>query len=273
MRKAAALAVLTVLTGCQPRAPLPERRGVASIDFCADQMVLGLLPKDRIRAVSFEADSDTSFSVPRAHGIPRLRPQLEDIAALRPAVVVRSYGGGARLDRQLEAMGIDVVQLGYPATLGAARGDVLRVGSELGAEAKARALVAGFDAKLAAARSAIGEAPTALYVTPGDITTGPGSLVAEVIDAAGFQPYRQQPGWGSLPLEAIVRRTPDVLFRAFFDSPRYQQDYWTASRHPVVERASRATVDVEVPGAWLACGNWLTGDAVAALARAKGQRR
>src|SRR3546814_7786971 len=79
MRIAAALAMLAVLTGCQPRAPLPALRGVASIDFCADQMLLGLVPKDRIRAVSFEADSDTSFAVPRAHGIERLRPQLEDI--------------------------------------------------------------------------------------------------------------------------------------------------------------------------------------------------
>src|SRR3546814_18812010 len=69
-------------------------------------MVLGLLPKEKIRAVSFEADSDTSFAVPRALGIERLRPQLEDIVAARPAVVVRSYGGDARLDGQLNAMGI-----------------------------------------------------------------------------------------------------------------------------------------------------------------------
>src|SRR3546814_20703329 len=63
-------------------------------------------------AGSFEADSDTSFAVPRALGIERLRPQLEDIVAARPAVVVRSYGGDARLDGQLNAMGIRVVRLG-----------------------------------------------------------------------------------------------------------------------------------------------------------------
>src|SRR3546814_8176565 len=79
-----------------------------SSDVCSSdlQMVLGLLPKEKIRAVSFEADSDTSFAVPRALGIERLRPQLEDIVAARPAVVVRSYGGDARLDGQLNAMGI-----------------------------------------------------------------------------------------------------------------------------------------------------------------------
>lgn len=268
MQRVAALAVLAVLAGCQSRAPLPAPHGAASIDFCADQMVLGLLPRHRIRAVSFEADSDTSFAAPRAAGLVRLRPQLEDIARLRPAVVVRSYGGDARLDRQLAAMGIKVVQLGFPASLAEARADMLRVGRELGAEREARARATGFERELAAARRTPAKG-TALYVTPGDVTTGPGSLVAEVIEAAGYTPYRTAPGWGSLPVEDMVRRPPDAVFRAFFDSPRYQQDHWTSSRHPVVARATQGAREAEVPGAWLACGNWLMGHAVTELAKAK----
>lgn len=273
MRAAAAFAMLVVLTGCQQRAPLPERQGVASIDYCADQMALGLLPKDQIRAVSFEADSDTSFSAPRAKGLRRLRPQLEDIVALRPAVVVRSYGGGPKLDRQLEAVGIRVVQLGYAGTLAEVRADVMRVGGELGADRQAARLIAGLDAELAAAQRQPVHGGTALYVTPGDVTTGPGSLVAEAMGAAGYTPYRETPGWGSLPLEQMVRRPPDVVFRAFFDSARYRQDYWTSSRHPVVAGAARKAIDVEVPGAWVSCGNWLIGHAVARLAAAKGKTK
>lgn len=273
MPKAAALAMLAALTGCQPHAPLPERHGVASIDFCADQMVLGLMPRDQIRAVSVEVDSDASFSAPRAKGIVRLRPQLEDIARLRPAVVVRSYGGGARLDRQLKAMGIRVVQLGFPDTLDAVSSDMLRVGAELDAETRAEALNAGFMAQRAAAKWPAPGTKTALYVTPGDVTTGPGSLVAEVISAAGYAPYRQKPGWGSLPLEAMVRQPPNLVFRAFFDSARYRQDHWTSSRHPAVARALHGAQDVTVPGAWIACGNWLTGQAIAALAARRGEPR
>lgn len=269
MQRAAALAMLAVLAGCGQRAPLPERRGVASIDFCADQMILGLLAREEVRAVSVEADSDVGFAAPRAHGLPRLRPQIEDIIALRPAMVVRSYRGDAQFDRQLRAMGIKVVQLGYAGTLADVRADVLRVGSELGADAQARALIGGFDAELAATGKPPSPTQTALYLTPGDVTTGPGSLVAEVIDAAGFSPYRKTPGWGSLPLEAMVRQPPDVVFRAFFDSSRYRQDRWSSARHPVVAQASRSATDVEVPGSWLACGNWLTGHAVAKLAEAR----
>lgn len=274
MRMAAALAMLAILAGCQPRAPLPERRGVASIDYCADQMVLGLLPREQIRAVSFEADSDASFSAPRAKGIARIRPQLEDIARLRPAVVVRSYGGAARLDRQLEKMGIRVVQLGFPNNFAETRADLLRVGTELGAVRRAQRLASDLEQQLAAAQhSAPANTPSVLYVTPGDVTTGPGSMVAEIVAAAGYTTYRKQPGWGTLPLEALVRRPPDVVMRAFFDSPRYRQDHWTASRHPVVERATQSVKDVEVPGAWISCGNWLAGRAVHALAAAEREQR
>ncbi len=268
MRGAAALVILPLIAGCQPRSASPPLDGVVSIDFCADQMALGLLPKGRIKAVSFEADSDASFSAPRATGIARIRPQLEDIVRLHPAVVVRSYGGGARLDRQLEAIGIRVVQLGFPNTLAEVRADMLRVGNALAASDKAKERIAAFDAQIENARGARPKvpAPSALYVTPGDVTTGPGSLVAEVMRAAGTHPYRRMPGWGSLPLEEMVRRPPDMVFRAFFDSTRYRQDHWAASRHPITMMATQKARQVEVPGSWLACGNWLTGNAVDALA-------
>ena len=273
MRAGAALAMLAALSACQPRAPLPARHGIVSIDYCADQMLLGLVPRERIRAISFEAASDSAFAAPRAAGLPRLRPQLEDIAMLRPAVVVRSYGGSAKLDRQLEAMGIKVVQLGYAGTLADVRSQMLRAGAALGAGPRAAALVKAFDTEVAAAHQGGGHAGTALYITPGAVTTGPGSLVAEVMEAAGFTPYRTRPGWGSLPIEEMVRRPPDLVFRAFFDSARYRQDYWTASRHPVVAEATRHARDVEVPGGWLSCGNWLTGHAVKALADARKDMR
>lgn len=263
MRLTIAIAVV-LASGCTHAPASMQRDGVVSVDYCADQMVLGLLPRAKIKAVSVEAASDQSFAGPRAAGIARVRPQLESILALRPAVVVRSYGGAPQLDRQLARLGIRVVQLGYAGTLADGRAEVERIGSELDADAKAKQLLARFDRQLANRPPELSGAK-ALYITPGDVTTGPGSFVADVMAAAGFQPYRTKAGWGSLPLEDMVRRPPDVVFRAFFDSQRYQQDFWAASRHPVAVRAAQQAVDIEVPGAWLACGNWLAGDAVAKL--------
>lgn len=245
-------------------------RGIASIDLCADQMVLGLVERGRIIGVSTEAASDAGYAAPLSRTLPRLRPVLEDIVARRPAVVVRSYGGSVGLDRQLERSGIRVVQLGYPSTLAQVRSEVLRVGTALDAEAAARRQVADFDRRLAAARAAQGGSPRrALYMTPGNVTTGPGSLIAAIMAAGGYRSYRTAPGWGSLPLEELVRRPPDLIVRGFFDSPASRQDHWSAAMHPAMRRSFGQAAVVEVPGAELACGNWLAAHAVSRIAAAQ----
>lgn len=277
MRGAATLIGALTLAGCSqavPRPAPPPLNGVVSLDYCADQMVLGLVPRGQIRALSPEVDSDASFAAPRAVGLPRLRPTLEEIAVVRPRFAVRMYGGAPGIDRQLAALGITVVQLQPANRLAEVPAELARVGAALDASAQAADRIAAFDAALAKGRATIAaNPPTLLYTTPGDVTTGNDGFVGDLIRAAGFQSVRQTSGWGSLPLEAMVRRPPDAVLRAFFDSPRYQQDRWSSSVHPRLIQLTRTVPTLTVPGSAIACGNWLAGDAVTALARLRQQLR
>lgn len=277
MRAAGAILASLALAGCGTALPRPAAAplsGVVSLDYCADQMVLGLVPRHDIRAVSPEVDSDASFAAPRALGLPRLRPTLEEIAAVRPRYAVRLYGGSPGIDRQLAALGIKVVQLQPANTLAEIPAELARVGAEIGAAPQAAARIAAFNVALAKGRSpATANAPTLLYTTPGDVTTGDDGFVGDLIRTAGFQSVRRASGWGSLPLEAMVRRPPDAVLRAFYDSPRYQQDRWSSSAHPHLRRLTRAVPTRTVPGSALACGNWLAGDAVTALAQLRNSLR
>jgi iron complex transport system substrate-binding protein len=270
MARAAAVLGAAALAGCSsalPAAAPPPLHGAISLDYCADQMVLGLLPKAQVRAVSPEADTDVGFSAPRAVGIPRLRPALEEIAALRPRYVVRSYGGAPGIDRQLSALGITVVQLGYVSRLDDVPAELRRVGGELNASPRAASLADTFSATVARARSASSAPPpTLLYITPGDVTTGRDSFVGDLITGAGFQSVRTAPGWGSLPLEDMVRRPPDATLRAFFDNNRHRQDRWSSSLHPRLRQLTAKVPSVAVRGSALACANWLAGDALRQLA-------
>jgi iron complex transport system substrate-binding protein len=278
MRTAALLAF--VLSACSVgAAPLPastEQAGVISLDYCADQMVLGLLPRERIVAVSPEADSDSSFSAPRAKGLPRVRPSVEAVMQLRPRFAVRLYGGAPGIDRQLSALGVRVIQLEPAFTLGAVPGELTRVGRLLDADAQAHRIAARFRRDLAqhaAPTSAAQPRPTLLYMTPGDVTTGPDGFVGEIIRYAGFRSVRRENGWGSLPLETLVREPPDAVLRAFFDSPRYRQDRWSSSAHPRLKAAIADVPTATVPGGSLGCGNWLAGAAVRELASLRRQVR
>ena len=271
MRGGAAIPVMLALAGCGTALPRPAPaplHGVVSLDYCADQMVLGLVPRARIRAVSPEADSDAVFSVPRARGIARLRPSLEEIAALRPRIAVRMYGGTPGIDRRLTALGIIVIQLQPANSLADVPRELARVGAALDAAPQAAAYSVRFTAALAEARNAaMGTRPSLLYVTPGDVTTGGDGFVGDLIHTAGFRSVRSAAGWGSLPIEAMVRRRPDAVLRAFFDSPRYQQDHWSSSAHPLLRHLTTGVPTATVPGSALGCGNWLSGDALAALTR------
>lgn len=271
MRGGAAIVLGLALAGCGTALPRPAPaplHGVVSLDYCADQMVLGLVPRAQIRAVSPEVDSDAAFSVPRAVGIPRLRPTLEEIASLRPRYAVRMYGGAAGIDRQLAALGVTVVQLKPANLLEDVPAELARVGASLGAAPQAATLISAFTAKLAQARGNVSaDRPTLLYTTPGDVTTGNDGFVGDVIQTAGFRSVRAASGWGSLPLEAMVRRPPDAVLRAFYDSPRYQQDRWSSSAHPRLRALTTGVPTTTVPGSALACGNWLAGDALFGLAR------
>ena len=271
MQRAAAISSALALAGCSTALPAPApapQHGVVSLDYCADQMVIGLVPKENIRAVSPEADTDAAFAAPRALGIPRVRPSLEEIAALRPRYAVRSYGGSPGIDRQLRALGITVVQLGAISRLDEVPAELRRVGTELRAYPRAKLLADRFSSAVANSRQRGGRArPTLLYMTPGDVTTGRDSFVGDLITAAGFQSVRAAPGWGSIPLEAMVRRPPDAVLRAFFDNARHRQDRWSSSLHPRLQQVAAAVPAIDVPGSSLACGNWLAGDALHRLAQ------
>ncbi|PAX06726.1 ABC transporter substrate-binding protein [Sphingomonas lenta] len=263
-----ALAALLALAGCAPAAPPAPApvspRRIVSLDYCADQYVLKLAPRDRILAVSRDAVRPTSYMRAAAAGLRRVAPRAEDVLVLKPDLVVRSYGGGPGAAEFFARAGIPVLQLPYAEDLPGIRAATVDVAAELGVPARGRALAAEMDARLAGLpRRDRSEA--ALYMTPGGVTAGPGTLVAELLAAAGLRNFQREPGWRDLPLERLAYERPDlVAFASFKDVG--DAEPWSAARHPI----ARAQLDgpvVGLEGAWTACGGWFLLDAVEALAR------
>jgi iron complex transport system substrate-binding protein len=268
-----------LLAACRPVEVPPAPAGaerpqrIVSLDYCADQYLLKLADREQILALSPEAVKGYSYMRDSAAALPAVRPVAEDVLMLKPDLVLRSYGGGADAAAFFERAGVPVLQMGWVSSIdgdgkGSITGLIHQLADGLGQSQRGHALVAQLRARMAAL-NADSRAATALYMTPGGVTTGPGSLLHEMLTAAGLTNFQSEPGWHPLPLERLAYEQPDLLAVAFFESLANQMFAWSAARHPVVRDQLEEPGVVPLQGAWTACGGWFLLDAVEALAAGK----
>ncbi len=247
-------------------APAHPPRRIVSLDYCADQYVLGLADRDRILALSPDAREPFSYLRHDAEGLPTVRQRMEDVLALQPDLVVRSYGGGPRTTLFLQQAGVPVLALGFMQDIDAVRATVRRAAATFGVPERGESLVAEMDARLegarAAARSVDGDI---LYLSPAGVSAGPGTFVHELIETAGFDNFQRQPGWRSLPLERLAYEKPSRYAVGLFEQKRSHFDAWTPFRHPVATRRVAEGPMTPIDGATVVCGGWYLVDAVEAL--------
>ena len=259
---AAVLAGWTAAGAAQAR---PLR--VMSLDQCADQYVLALVPEAEL-ALSPRADDPDSFLRERARGRRQVRPTLEAAIAFRPDVVVRYWGGEPRLLRRLEASGARIATIDDAADFDGVRTDVRKVAGVLGAEARGERLIARMDARLARAAPPDGRGRgPAQYLTAGGFTAGKGTLVDAILRAAGFTNAATTPGFAAISVERIALFPPVRFVLGFFEQSR--GDWRGPGRHPVVRRAAAGRVAARLPAATLTCPGWFAADAAALLGGAE----
>ncbi len=241
-----------------------EARRVVSLDYCADQYVLKLVDREHIAAVSMDADRDFSYMRDAADGLLQVRPSAENVLAMRPDLVVRSYGGGPNAAAFYRSLGLPVLQIAYTSSIEEVKQEILRVGEALDARADAAAIVIDMDTRLLKAAMAR-SSRSILYVTPGGVTSGPGSLVHELIEAAGLANFQTERGWQPLPLEKLSLQQPELLATAFYNSATNHRNFWSAARHPIIKDQLSQAHSITLDSATTACGGWFLVDAVEKL--------
>lgn len=236
---------------------------VMALDQCADQYVLALRP-DAELALSPRADDPDAWMREEARGRRQVRPTLEAAIAFRPDIVVRYWGGEPRLLARLEADGVRVVTIEDATDFNGVRADIRAVAQELGAVERGEALIVGMDGRLREAGEGVPAGTrSALYLTAGGFTSGPGTLMDAILAGAGFTNAATGSGFAPISVERIALFPPVRFVLGFFD--RTRADWRGAGRHPVVARAARGRVAASLPAAALTCPAWFAADAAALL--------
>ena len=238
---------------------------VASLDVCADQYVLKLLERERILAVSPDATASFSYMRDAARGLRVVRPVAEDVLVLKPDLVVRAYGGGPNATAFFERAGVPVLTIGWATDIPGVFDIIESTAAGLAERERGARLVAEMRERLERLQSNAADR-SVLYMTPSGVTTGPDSLVHEMLVAARLENFQTQPGWQPIPLERLAYESPDLVAAAFFDTHTNHPNGWSPMRHPVARAELSDRPVVSLRGAWTACSGWFLMDAVEALA-------
>ena len=266
----AALFVLSSASSASsaPSASNPLR--VASLNLAADEVLVDLLPPERLVAVtSFSDDASMSNVAGRVpKGAARFpRADVERLIALAPDLVVISQYTDADVQRQLERAGLRLHRMQGLETLAGFREAVLGLGRAVGAEAGAGQLVERYDRTLAevARRLRGAPRPRVLYWA-NPMTAGADTAIGTLIECAGAVNVGREIGVAGIAPAGAERAfvaDPDVVLLGRWPGVR---DALLA--HPLLSqlRAVRAGRVVELDTARLVALNHYAADACWTLA-------
>jgi iron complex transport system substrate-binding protein len=199
-------------------APVAPPRRVASLNLTADEVLVDILPVERLVAVTAAADeagmSNIVGRVPRS--VARFpRADLERLLALRPDLVVVSDYTDADFLKALERSGLRFHRMTGLDSVAGFRRAIVDLGRAVGAEGAADRLARAFAARLAELerRLAGAERPRVLYWSS-PFTAGEDTAIGALIACGGARNAARELGISGLaPLgaERAFVSDPDIV--------------------------------------------------------------
>ena len=226
----------------------------------------------QLAAVSALArDPAISMMAEEAQTYPVVHGSAEEVFLLDADLVVAGAMTARASVAMLRRLGVPVLDLDLATSFEDIRNNLRTLGAALGREERAEALITEFDEILAAARRDGGsKPPRAALQDSNNYTSGGGTLVNEIVSAAGLSNIAAERGligMARLPLEALVMAAPDILIGGRrYDAPALANQTF---QHPAARAMARASSEAQLTGAQSVCGTPYSARAVEALAEAR----
>lgn len=247
---------------------------VASMNLCADQLAMLLAAPGQLVTVSdWAARPEASNMAEAARAYALNSGSAEQIFLARPDLVLAGAFSDPVTVAMLRRLGLEVALL--PAAAGFADIPPLirEIGRLLGRAPQAEALVAEFEAGLAALAARARGLPreAGAYHYPNNYTSGAATLAHDAMDAAGLDNAAAAlglVGTARIELEALVMARPFLIRTRHISKGVHGRAYESAG-HPAL-RALSAEGGAVVEERWQVCGSPFVLEAVAALLDARG---
>lgn len=268
----AALGALAVGLVAGPALASGARR-VVSLVSCLDPVVVEIADRDQIAALSHYAREPNGSTIAKiARTLPFTYESAEEVIALRPDVVLASRYTPAPTLQAIRRFGVRLEAFSVPSTIHESLDHVRAVAALCGHPQRGEAMIARIEAALAAAVPPPGARRLrALVFQPNGFTTGPGTLLDEMMRHCGFENAVERYGMkrsGALPLELIVADPPEVLLAA---EAAPGAPTWTdrSMSHPALAALSKRMYRATFPERLVYCGGPVLIQTAAALVKAR----
>lgn len=211
----AALAALAVLVGAGflRAAEIPQLRRIASVNLCADQMLLSLAPAGKIAALGpFAKDPLISFLARRASSFPQLLGRSEELVSIEADAVAVGPFDNRFMRAALRRRQIDEIVVDRWTNLSEVRRGVQDFAERIGEAAAGGALIAEIDREVVSLRGAgNGAPPTSFVLLHRRGFVGEGGIVSELLEIAGLRDAAKDASPRFMSVEAIISLRPAFL--------------------------------------------------------------
>ncbi len=253
-------------------APAQAGERVASLNLCADELLLRLADRADVASVTWLArDPRGSTVADLARDVPVNRGLAEEVAAEKPDLVLTGAFTTRTTTSMLRRLNVPVMELNVPQSLDEAYAQIKAVAARLGVPQRGTRMIADMKQAIATLPPATGPAPTALVLRPNGFTAGRGSLADEILTRAGLDNLaaRLSPDrLGQLTLEEILAAKPDLLIiNGADDAPPSLAD--DLLHHPALAPYAAQGRLVSLPPRLWACAGPQLAEAAKRLAAAR----
>jgi len=245
----------------------PGPRHVMSLSMCTDDLLLELLPPERIASVTYYSrDAGISYEWPQAANVRINWGTVEEVLAQKPDLVLAGTYTTPAARALLKKMHYPLLEVPPAENFDEVRAVTRQVAHALGRDAAGAALLAKMDATL---QSLAASRPqrvirVAAWGEGGSIP-GKGTMFDTILTAAGGVNIAASldGGYRSFDIEQLLAARPDILAYAgnVSDTPGHNTDI---AQHPLLRKLYAAR-SITYPSALYNCGVVESADAAVAL--------
>lgn len=254
-------------SGVPSESPRPMR--VMSINLCTDQLVLALLPPERIASVTWLArDPGQSLLEKRARAVAVNRGLAEEVLDQKPDLVITGTFATPALRGILAGLGYPLLEVDHANSIEDVRRITRQVAAAVGERERGEALIAKMDRDLADLARDPGPAIPVVAWDRTGFSAGEGTLYDEILQVAGARNLVREPmalSYRRPDIEVLLEANPALLVQGSVD-PRAASIGDDVTRHRLVRRywGDRTLF---IPQSYYVCGTPMLAEAALDLRR------